>query len=93
MAKSLLGVIPGHRQLCGMGLDQPQADRLGSFLTVGHVDGDALAFRQAHNAGTLQRLGVDKDILAALIRADEAKPLRGVVPFHCARLLDRGSIG
>jgi hypothetical protein len=22
--------------------DQPQADRLGSFLTLGHVDGDAL---------------------------------------------------
>jgi hypothetical protein len=86
-------VIPGHRQLCRMGLDQPQADRLGSFLTIGHIDGDALAFRQAHNAGTLQCRGVHEDIFAAVIRADEAEALGGVVPLYRARLLNRGSVG
>jgi hypothetical protein len=86
-------VIPGHRQLCRMGLDQPQADRLGSFLTVGRIDGDALPLRQTHDPGTLQRRGVYEDIFAAVIQADEAEALGGVVPLYRARLLDRRSIG
>jgi transcriptional regulator with XRE-family HTH domain len=34
-------------------LDQPQANCFGTFLTVSHVDSNALPFRQAHDPGTL----------------------------------------
>jgi hypothetical protein len=33
--------------------DKPQTDGFGPLLTLGYVDGDALAFCQAHDAGTL----------------------------------------
>src|SRR5580692_2940956 len=49
-----------------LGSDQPQTDRLGSFLAVRHVNGDALPVRQAGDPGTLQRRGVHEDVLAAL---------------------------
>src|ERR1700738_928834 len=84
--------LPSARQRRPSDSDQPQAHRLGPLLTVGHVDGDALSFRQAHDPGTVQRRGVHEDILAALIGADEAKPLGGVVPLYGAKFLDRGSI-
>jgi len=62
------------------------------LLTVGHVDGDALSFRQAHDPGTLQHRSVHEDILTAPIGADEAKPLAGVVPLYGTKFLDLGSI-
>jgi hypothetical protein len=36
---------------------------------------------------------VHEDIFAAVIRADEAEALGGVVPLYRARLLNRGSVG
>src|SRR5579863_10045003 len=84
-------VIPRHRPTTmSQYSDQPQAHRLGPLLTVGHVDGDALTFRQVHDPRTIQRRGVHEDILAALIGADEAKPLGGVVPLYGAKFLDGG---
>src|ERR1700724_3671411 len=68
--------------------DNPQTDGFGPLLTLGYVDGHALPFRQAHNAGTLQRRSVHEDILSAPIRSDKAKSLIGIVPFHRAQLLD-----
>jgi hypothetical protein len=86
-------VIPCHRPTTTFECsDQPQAHRLGPLLTVGHVDGDALSFRQAHDPGTVQRRGVHEDVLAAPIGADEAKPFGGVVALYGAKFLDRGSI-
>ena len=64
------------------GSDKPQTDGFGSLLPLGYIDGDALPFRQPHDAGTLQRRGVHEDILSALIRSDKAEALIGVVPFH-----------
>jgi hypothetical protein len=49
-------------------LSNPQTDGFWPLLTLGYVDGDALPFRQAHNAGALQRRSVHEDILSALIR-------------------------
>ena len=40
--------------------DNPQTDGFGPLLTLGYVDGDALPFRQAHNAGALQRRSCTK---------------------------------
>src|ERR1700736_3134373 len=68
--------------------DKPQTDSFVPLLTLGYVDGDALPFRQAHDAGALQRRSVHEDILSALIRSDKAKSLIGIVPFHRAQLLD-----
>src|SRR6202007_2978624 len=41
----------------------------------------------------VQRRSVHKDILAAPIRSDKAKPLHGIVPLDRAGLLDGGSVG
>src|SRR5580693_10201121 len=68
--------------------DKPQTDGFWPLLTLGYVDGDALPFRQAHDAGTLQRRGVHEDIPSTLIWSDKAKPLIGIVPFHRAQLFD-----
>src|ERR1700736_2192032 len=68
--------------------DKPQTDGFGPLLTLRYVDGDALPFRQAHDAGTLERRGVHEDILSTLIRSDKAEALIGVVPFHRAQLFD-----
>lgn len=81
--------------------DQPQAYGLGSLfdrrprqlLTVGHVNGDALALGQAHDPGAFQRRGVHEDVLAVTIRGDATKPLVGVVSLHRAQLLDRDLVG
>src|SRR6202040_3509640 len=61
-------------------------------LTLGYVDGDALPFRQAHDAGTLERRGVHEDILSALIRSDKAEALIGVVPLHRAQFFDGAAV-
>src|SRR4029077_11060299 len=61
--------------------------------TVDYVDGDSLALGQARDPGAVQRRSVNKDILAAPICADEAKPLHGIVPLNCAGLLDGGPVG
>ena len=66
------------------GSDKPQTDGFEALLTVSYVDGDALPFRQAHDAGALQRRGVHENVLAALIRSDKAEALIGVVPLHRA---------
>jgi hypothetical protein len=36
---------------------------LWSFLTIGHINSDALTFRQAHHPRTLQRRGMHKKYL------------------------------
>jgi hypothetical protein len=66
------------------GSDKPQTDGFEALLTVGYVDGDALPFHQAHDAGALQRRGMHENVLAALIRSDKAEALVGVVPLHRA---------
>src|SRR5207237_4859720 len=72
--------------------DKPQTDGFGPLLTLGYVDGDALPFRQAHDAGTLERRGVHEDILSALIRSDKAEALLGVVPLHRAQFFNCGAV-
>ncbi len=73
--------------------DQPQTDSLRSLLTIGHINGDALTFRQAHDPGALQRRGMHENIFTDAIWADEAKPFARIVPLHGTKLLDRGPIG
>src|SRR6202011_3156221 len=79
--------VARRRRVSGVS-DKPQTDGFWPLLTLGYVDGDALPFRQAHDAGTLQRRGVHEDILSTLIWSDKAKPLIGIVPFHRAQLFD-----
>src|ERR1700732_789278 len=83
--------VARRRRVSGVS-DKPQTDGFGPLLTLGYVDGDTLPFRQAHDAGTLQRRGVHEDILSALIRSDKAEALIGVVPFHRAQLFDGGAV-
>ena len=61
-------------------------------MTLGYVDGDALPFRQAHDAGTLERRGVHEDILSALIRSDKAEALIGILPLHRAQFFDGAAV-
>src|ERR1700736_3132047 len=83
--------VARRRRVSGVS-DKPQTDGFGPLLTLGYVDGDTLPFRQAHDAGTLQRRGVHEDIPSALIRSDRAEALIGVVPFHRAQLFDGGAV-
>src|SRR6202011_5282032 len=93
-----LGIANGRRQArctASQGFwrsDKPQTDGFGPLLTLGYVDGDTLAFRQAHDAGTFQRRGVHEDILSALIRSDKAEALIGVVPLHRAQFFDGAAV-
>src|SRR3954451_15713496 len=72
-------------------LDQTQTGRLRTLPALDHIDGNALALRQARDAGAFQHRSVHKDIFAAPIRADKAKSLGGVVPLDRAGVLDGGS--
>jgi hypothetical protein len=41
--------------------DHPQGNRLGSLLTIGHVNSDALGLSEVHDPGTLQYRGMHKN--------------------------------
>src|SRR5690606_2214726 len=61
------------------------ARRILARATVAlEVVGNLLAFVQAAQARAFHRGDVDEDVLAAVIRLDEAVALGGVEPFHCA---------
>src|SRR2546429_7394680 len=73
--------------------DEPDADRLRSLVAFDHVYSYPLAFRQLAQAGSVERRGMHKNVLAAAIPDNEPEPFIGVVPFHRADLLDGGLIG
>ena len=45
-------------------------------------EGDFLAFLQASKTSTLDRGDVDENVIAALVRLDEAKAFLAVKPFY-----------
>ena len=68
-------------------LDQAYTGRLWTLPTVDYVDGDSLALGQARDPGAVQRRSVHKDILAAPIGGDEAKPLPSVGQIRLVRAM------
>src|SRR5207248_9476915 len=61
------------------GYDVPS---LGALLALGRLELDARALGERLEALGLDRAEVDEHVLAALVRGDEAIPLRVVEPFH-----------
>ncbi len=50
------------------------------------VEGDLLALHQPTHSGALKRGGVDENVLAAIVRLNEAEAFLVVVEFHGARI-------
>src|SRR3954447_19689488 len=75
---------PGFAPSRSRGLE---VDRRGLAVALVGLElvGDLLTFAQAHQAGALHRRDVDEDILAAVVRLDEAVALGLVEPLHRTR--------
>ena len=63
------------------GLYGANCDLAGSSIFLG-VERNLLTLAEAAHSGTLQRGGVNKHILAAAIRLDEAEALLIIIEFH-----------
>src|SRR5918999_1367124 len=63
-------------------LQRLDVGRRRAFLPLRHVERDLLAVFQRLEARTLDRAVMGKEILAAVIRRDEAEALRVVEPLH-----------
>src|SRR5215212_8274159 len=75
---------PGFAPSRSRGLE---IDRRGLAVALVGLElvGDLLTLAQAHQARALHRRDVDEDILAAVVRLDEAVALRLVEPLHRTR--------
>jgi hypothetical protein len=60
-------------------LDVADGDLAGSAVFLG-IEGDFLAFGQVTHSGALKRGGMDKHVLAAIIRLNKAKAFLVVLP-------------
>src|SRR5437667_5927544 len=76
-------------EVWGPGSGEADGGGFGALVALGDVDDDALAFVEPHEAGPLQRRGMDEHVLAAAVADDEAEPLGRVVPLDRAVLLHR----
>jgi hypothetical protein len=65
------------------GLDGAHGDLAGAAIFL-RIEGNLLAFDQPAHSGALERGGVDKDVLAAVIRLNEAEAFLVVVELHGA---------
>src|SRR5207248_10939542 len=78
----------GHRRLPApwpaRGLERADVLRLRALLALGGVELDALVVFEALVAVAADRREVDEDVLAAVVRSDEAEALLAVEPLHCA---------
>src|SRR3712207_2436162 len=75
--------MPAYVALCGL----DAVDRaLAGAAVFGRVEGDLLAFHEAAHASTLQSGGVNEDVLAAVVRLNEAITLLVVVELHGTRV-------
>src|SRR5918999_1560234 len=63
-------------------LQRLDVGRRRAFLPLRHVERDLLAVFQRFEARSLDRAVMGKEILAAVIRRDEAEALRVVEPLH-----------
>jgi hypothetical protein len=72
--------VPAGWQLC-LRLD---VGSLLAFRPGGDIEADALVFRQGLEAGRIDRGEVREQIVAAIVRFDEAEALGVVKPFHSA---------
>src|SRR3954451_6515887 len=82
--QSLKSAGPGFAPSRSRGLE---VDRRGLAVALVGLElvGDLLTLAQAHQARALHRRDVDEDILAAVVRLDEAVALRLVEPLHRTR--------
>jgi hypothetical protein len=64
-------------------LDVADGDLAGSAVFLG-IEGDFLTFGQATHSGPLERGGMDKHVLAAIIRLNKAKAFLVVIELHDA---------
>jgi hypothetical protein len=66
-------------------LDVVDGDLAGTAV-FSRVEGNLLAFDEAAQASALESGGVNEDVLAAVVRLDEAEALHVVVEFYGARI-------
>src|SRR5690606_3083695 len=59
---------------------------LAGAAVLGRVEGDFLAFDEAAHAGALKRRCMDEDVLAAVVRLDEAEAFLIVVELNGTRV-------
>jgi len=64
-------------------LRQTDPDGLWTFAAFGDIHDHTLAFVERADPGPLERRGVDKRVLAALVANDKSKALLGIEPLHC----------
>jgi len=66
-------------------LDVADRDLAGATIFLG-IEGDLLAFDQPTHSAALKRGGMDENVLAAIVRLNEAEAFLVVVEFHGARI-------
>ena len=66
-------------------LDVAHGDLATAAVFLG-VEGNLLALDQSTHAGALERGGMDEDVLASVIRLNEAEAFLIVIKFHGARI-------
>ena len=62
-------------------LDVADGDLAGAAFFLG-IEGDLLAFDQPAHSGALERSCVDENVLAAVVRLNEAEAFLSVEPLH-----------
>ncbi len=77
-----------HRYACAeeavlCSLNVVDGNLAGTAVFCG-VEGDLLAFDEVAHAGALKSSGMNKDVLAAIVRLDEAEALHVIVELYCA---------
>jgi hypothetical protein len=66
-------------------LDVAYGDLAGAAVFLG-IEGNLLAFDQSAHSGTLERGGVDENVLAAVVRLNEAEAFLVIVKLYGARI-------
>ena len=66
-------------------LDIADGDLAGAAVFLG-IESDFLAFDQSAHAGAFERGGMDENVLAAVVRLNEAEAFLVVVKLHGARI-------
>lgn len=66
-------------------LDVADGSLAGAAIFL-RIEGDLLAFDQPTHSRALKRGGMNEDVLAAVVRLNEAEALLVVVEFHGARI-------
>jgi hypothetical protein len=84
-AVSILRSLASGRFATLRRLDGAHGDLTGTTVLLG-IERDLLALDQPAHSGAFERGGVNEDVLAAIIRLNEAKAFLVVIELHGARI-------